>query len=401
MPDDEDLEVTDKNFTRSTGFSDLETVRFTEPVDEVRIVRITDFENGLTWDKATWESTSADFHKPHPDGDAIEFRARAVCPLTEEAKCNLTLWCNGEIIAEGIRVTSRYRFFHFLTKSTEPVWDVQLCFATPPHPDSANGAIWNAGGENSESSSASKPREMVHVDPDFGLRVRGVDILLGSHMVEREEGVVCRPSLLHQACRNGHFEKNHEYRCETSVEFVARGLSGREVIDIFVNGLSVPLQMGVALGKGEKVFRYQLAPISCHIHNVIVRLTDSSPRKEGSDFGVMIDPRYGFLVGGQNCIATAVCMHPTGGRGDEAQTEAIQPQLGKWITTGCYLLLPYRRTRKVTDPAQMRFITAEEHANNDSHILEDEGPRPSIQSSCPVHNLWNVMRSGDDVESSL
>lgn len=92
------------------------------------------------------------------------------------------------------------------------------------------------------------------------------------------------------------------------------GLSGLEQLDIYVNGFSVLCEAELQLEDRlrPQLLRYSLAPLSCVIRNVVIRVSRCSEEGLDSDpsrFGVVVSKSFGVLVGGRDLWrARAHCM---------------------------------------------------------------------------------------------
>mmetsp|Transcript_39250 Transcript_39250/g.113436 ORF Transcript_39250/g.113436 Transcript_39250/m.113436 type:complete len:457 (-) Transcript_39250:99-1469(-) len=280
-----------------------------------------------------------------PEGDAVEFRAHCVGP----AGLRFSLFCNEHhAIAEGVALANAPRYFRFVGPLGLDIYSLTLRAEPAPSEDAVDPAVANA----------CEPGMVL--DSAVGLKIRGEDILHTLHM-HGDHHVRARGQL-HMPARGGHLAPSVTYHADNSVQFLAYGLSGSERLDLFVNGFSIPCQLGITLGDAAhpRLFRYYFSPMSCEINSIIMRVWDSESRPPACPlgrmpghpaatplqrprFGVVVASSLGVLVGGHDCLRTArliergLCV--TGDR-----TKSVQ--LGHWLWPGCYAMLPYRRKRR-------------------------------------------------------
>jgi len=309
-------------------------------------------------------------------GDAVEFRIA-------RRKCATETWLtvkfnDGQMLVERLPVPDCFRTFRFVCPEGELVWRIALkveCAAKheeaiPPE------ILFDADSSLTPDGSSGVEQEAgVQFDPDFGFRIRGQGALhllcfdgdrhMKASWVDRRDAAV-RCGLLSPLPTS--------YSVENAVEFMAHGLSGREQIEVFVNGFSVQCQQLLRLGLASrpKLLRYFCAPISCCIRSLIIRvshregneLDEDSPSESefvgspGSQkgFGVMISTMFGVVVGGYNCLPTAEFLEHRGAIDqpnlrDTRGFRATCVQAGQWLWEGDYVMLPYVRVPKPFDPA--------------------------------------------------
>jgi len=276
---------------------------FPDLCDEVQTVHSYDALTGITFQRTLVECFE---ELQRPDGDAIEFRARSGSGISAET-C-FSVICNDEVLAERVPLGGQYRVYRFLGRPAQPVWSICLNFEPCLDPGTATVA-----DENSQCA--------AQLDPEFGLRLRGED-LLHSAVVENQDSWWTRGAAkcsTHRRARAGFFDTWARYSVANALEFLAQGLSGRETLDIFVNGFSVELDSGLRVARGgtPQYFRYSLGPASCTVCNVVIRVgrDDDSPEHCNSGkFGVVIDQLFGIMVAGQDCLCTALCIGDEDGR---------------------------------------------------------------------------------------
>jgi len=213
------------------------------------------------------------------------------------------------------------------------------------------------------------------LDEDFGICARGNDIL-GALRPDGSPHIGAQPRFVRHAAQDGHvaLRPGLTYRTESAVELVVYGLSGLEQLDIYVNGFSVLCEAELQLEDRlrPQLLRYSLAPLSCVIRNVVIRVSRCSEEGLDSDpsrFGVVVSKSFGVLVGGHDCLRSAVFVEegsPTskvsGLPSGSAQRESMEA--GWWLEEGYYVLSAYRRVRKLFD-ARTPMTTA---SCDDEHL---------------------------------
>lgn len=296
-------------------------------------------------------------------GTPVEFMARSSSDMP--VAMYLQVYYNDcVLLCHGVRLTSNFCLYRFVVPAEEPVWNIALVWYSGEPEGAATAARIS---DRSSADAVGTWRGSLALDAGFGIRVRGRDLLhsvrlevddteedqprsavrrgkldIPFHRLARE-GVLSHPSLVCRAV------------AESSLEFIVWGKTGRESVDVYVNGTTVPIELGVQLSVGRRLLRYSLAPCSVAITSVVfaVRLSE---RKAGdldaSDKlpEVIIDPSFGVMVGGQDCLSTTTYIDGTGTRnpfGWQLESlEATKLQSGRWVWEGLYHLRAYRRTAR-------------------------------------------------------
>ena len=215
----------------------------------------------------------------------------------------------------------------------------------------------------------------------FGLRIRSLDVLTslrveaveaeGSPQVDVEDVEAWKKSLTMQAAHHGKLyalPRGFCYRAETSVEFLAYGLCGSEEMDCYINGLTVLCASNVQLGSGpnrRSLYRFVVAPISCEIRSVVLRVRLNEPPRTARPHhvnsrvvetaGVVIDKEYGLRILGQDALpgthfvdSQSYIMNPYDWNADSVEQRQLSS--GQWSWDGYYYLLAYKRSKKLHLP---------------------------------------------------
>lgn len=167
---------------------------------------------------------------------------------------------------------------------------------------------------------------------------------------------------------------------------MASGLTGEEVVDVYVNNFSSPCEIGAKVplrSEPPQLFRYVLCPMNATISCLLiqVRHASSPPRsahgnpsifhgnfttpKSASGMGrtsdtsssmVIIDPTVGVRIAMQDCLASTALVNPGNGSPAQAGVSAatysesakgkVLLRTGQWRFQGLYRLLPYLCTKK-------------------------------------------------------
>lgn len=196
-----------------------------------------------------------------------------------------------------------------------------------------------------------------------GLRLRGHD-LLTSLKVEAAEEVTenmedmeaFQRSLSLQAAHHGTLHALPTGLCycaETSIEFLAYGLSGHEEINVYANGLTITCASDLRLGHGaqsRRLFRFVLSPVTCELRSVILRLRLDDCVKTMVQ-GMVIDKMYGFRICGHEALpgvqyvdANSYILNPYDWSSDSPEQHALVG--GHWTWDGFYYLLAYKRSKR-------------------------------------------------------
>lgn len=194
-------------------------------------------------------------------------------------------------------------------------------------------------------------RTVVELDPEFGFRVRGQDLLhtlriesdaLKEHGASQSRNELALQIAAQRGLLHVLFETSRlRYIAETAIEFIACGCLGGEFIDVYANGLTVPCQLGICLDTRPQRRRYSIAPPSFALKSIVVQVR--FPEQDGKA-GVIVDTSFGVLASGQDCLPTVSFIDlktlvPC------AEVEE-QCKAGRWVNEGFYQLSPYRRIRK-------------------------------------------------------
>eukprot|EP00747_Dinoflagellata_sp_TGD_P166916 gnl/TRDRNA2_/TRDRNA2_190474_c0_seq1.p1 gnl/TRDRNA2_/TRDRNA2_190474_c0~~gnl/TRDRNA2_/TRDRNA2_190474_c0_seq1.p1 ORF type:complete len:529 (-),score=70.40 gnl/TRDRNA2_/TRDRNA2_190474_c0_seq1:101-1513(-) len=297
----------------------------------------------------------------------VEFIARAA-PLSVEATRLWVYYNDRRPLAEAVLLSATYKLYHYDVPLKEPLWRVEIMWDRAP-------------GAQEEQADELNKLHSLQLDPSFGVRVHGQDLISTLVVEPLAAASVDLSQAVHAEARRGRCSMLPAvYAAEAAIEFVARGLTGREQMDVFVNGLRVPCQMGIQLGNLDqpRLFRFALAPASCHLRSVVicvypsgsdaVAVADktsgckplgggsSASQASGNDKcgAVLIDQSFGIVVAGQDCLqsvlfvdSTRGTVNPYGWANDSEELKLLKA--GHWSWQGCYYLLPYRLKKKPYD----------------------------------------------------
>lgn len=269
---------------------------------------------------------------------ALEFLARTTSSLVGDT--SLSVYFNdGYLLAPNLSLTSSFQFFKFELPEDADVWNVVFG--------------WSAGQHKAHAETSQHEGAVVLLDTRYGVRVDGQDLLCQAMDVDRSDVAWRRrgasASSRHQGIRRGMLGMvpfSGRMTIEQGVEFVAWGASGREQVDVFVNGFEVPCDRSCQLGAGQQqslLLRYSMVPMSASIHSVVIHISFASGHSDDEP-AVMIDPSFGIMVAGKDCLDTAVLADRTGKRNpfrwtwDSPEHQALLR--GHWSWQGLYILLP-------------------------------------------------------------
>eukprot|EP00811_Abedinium_folium_P034375 NODE_7260_length_1595_cov_5.209809.p1 GENE.NODE_7260_length_1595_cov_5.209809~~NODE_7260_length_1595_cov_5.209809.p1 ORF type:complete len:454 (+),score=140.36 NODE_7260_length_1595_cov_5.209809:78-1364(+) len=320
---------------------------------------------GLQAKPAVWDS-------PLPNcrgfsADIVEFIARGPAARgSHQVRLNV-LYNDVEVLERGVRLAGTKQYFNFRTTGKAPLWNVVLEVEMPD--DVEDDGLCTVPSEQLNM----KP--LVQLDEEFGLRVNGVDLLpcvtvveatyAGSNPVRgrsdatRDAVVAARRGTLHlrtattaaaaapPAQAPAPSPQKTRFVFEPVIEFIVSGITGRESLDVYVNGLTTLCQEHIQLGNEltPRVLRYTIAPASFTIRNVVLLACwDGAPGG-----GIFVDAGFGFMVGGQDCLASMTLIDEAAGGGALHCTEGLKARLP---SEGYYRIMPYRRIRKPYDPNQ-------------------------------------------------
>lgn len=316
-----------------------------------------------------------DLHDVPPTADAwsvvdedrvtvIEFMARASASNSQAAHLDVC-FNDLELLSCGVRLSGDFRLYRYEVPIRKKLWRIAFrWYGAPAAAFEEDGAV----GESSSNTAAKASTHAVELDRAFGVRVQGQDIMhslclecgdgdgdeTGNQLPRDWKRRSKANVLLHAKVRQGIFDFPRPVCvavAESALEFVAYGKTGREQIDVYVNGMNVPCELSMHLGKGiRQLRRFALAPASVVIRSVVfvVRLGE---RSAGVHPAAVIEPSFGVMVGGQDCLVSAV--HVDAGTGVRNpfgwgfdSPEAGQLRTGQWSWDGIYYLLAYRRTMR-------------------------------------------------------
>eukprot|EP00450_Noctiluca_scintillans_P022978 CAMPEP_0194524524 /NCGR_PEP_ID=MMETSP0253-20130528/59712_1 /TAXON_ID=2966 /ORGANISM="Noctiluca scintillans" /LENGTH=340 /DNA_ID=CAMNT_0039369155 /DNA_START=119 /DNA_END=1142 /DNA_ORIENTATION=+ len=275
--------------------------------------------------------------EPSNTETSVQFVAKATYPTECEGKVALSVFCNdSKVVAKNQPVGRFWKLFNFQCEPGVVVRNVWLEWAFTP--DVNDGHV------------AGTPT--VVLDMDTGLQVRGVDVLptlrcLRSGAVENWISRGHNRTEDHAPCRLGSLLAAPVcHIADMALEFVAHGVTGEELLDVFLNGTNLECQRGIEMSREQTLFRYVVGPVSTKITRVILVVTSC-----GKDGGVIIDPEFGFMVGGHDCLVTAQHMDATSAKRNPQNWDSDSANWGRmrsgqFLWTGCYILQPYRRTVK-------------------------------------------------------
>eukprot|EP00929_Paragymnodinium_shiwhaense_P084655 TRINITY_DN45283_c0_g1_i1.p1 TRINITY_DN45283_c0_g1~~TRINITY_DN45283_c0_g1_i1.p1 ORF type:complete len:495 (+),score=89.41 TRINITY_DN45283_c0_g1_i1:80-1564(+) len=319
------------------------------------------------------------------DDQTVEFMA---CSSSHTASVTIvSLFFNDDkpLNEKPVALTSNYRYYHFRCSDPEPIRNVVLVWDMLPSSDDASDHV-------------------MQLDPRFGVRVNGYDMLHTMRFQKtnwRNRGI---PGVMNWLdLRGGKLQVcPGRFVVENLVEFVVHGLTGLETIDVYVNGMAVQCASEFSLKdtlERPKLLRYEIAPMSCVIGSVLVRVRSRGeeppspgrqdtrcaepwcglapekvpransdeaspipmrPKNMPADYeaGVIIDASFGFMVGGQDCLGSTVFMESPGKQQPAVQKEnpdiAASVRKGRWMRDGFYHLLPYRRKMKPYETGSRR-----------------------------------------------
>ncbi|CAE8628610.1 unnamed protein product, partial [Polarella glacialis] len=149
----------------------------------------------------------------------LEFMARVAADFVNDPP-PLRVLCNGNPLAHFLRLSPSYTVFRFECPADEPVESVAL-------------------GLDFDESGGS----MMYGDPDGRGQADG-------YPADENDAAKNRTAALCEACWSGSLRTLPEgwcYQADMAVEFMAHGVSGSELIDVYVNGLTVPCQADLPL----------------------------------------------------------------------------------------------------------------------------------------------------------
>lgn len=300
---------------------------------------------------------------------AVEFMARA-SPSNSGATYLDVYFNDTELLSRGLRLTGDFRLFRFEVPSHKSLWNIAFLWYGSDC-ESASAHIGETlPVEASDLAMAASPKHVVELDQAFGVRVHGQDLMHslrlepgdGKNDEDRRKRDWQRRGQLnvtmHESVRNGILNfplPVCRAVAESALEFVAYGETGREHIDVYVNGMTVPCELNVQLDKASRrLYRYALAPASVVIKSVVfvveVRGREAGERN-GEHPTAVIDPSFGVMVGGQDCLMSAVFVDATTGTRNPHDwafdsPESSKLRSGNWSWEGVYYLLAYRRTMR-------------------------------------------------------
>ncbi|CAJ1356124.1 unnamed protein product [Effrenium voratum] len=230
----------------------------------------------------------------------------------------------------------------------------------------------------------------------FGLRLRGQDLLSGIRVCslgedkavlkDVEDVDAFKSALSMQAAQHGALQalpRGLGFRAETAVEFLAYGRTGKEELDVYVNGLTVSCASKLQLGHGEgqrRLYRFALVPASCEIRSLVIRA------RPGEGGRVVVDRSYGVRLGGHDALQGVVFVDPMTCVMNPFQWDALSPeqsalQGGLWAWDGFYYLLAYKRTKKPHAVTPRRpVLLGEKHPGK----VQDSKPAAPEAPEAPV-----------------
>lgn len=315
------------------------------PIESLRTTeRLLVWERGVFKDRGLTYERPALCDSPRPDAEkptSVAFVAMSVGHDSTSTRVTL-LFNDTQVLAEDFVLDQEFRLFHFDVPVCVPVWNI--VFRVEPAPEG-----WVAG--------------QVLLDASFGFQVNGENLLdlarlETDDMAERElwalrgragigEQAMARQGLINVVPAS--------LIVETALEFVVRGLSSRERVDVFANGLTVPLVKGARPGSVEypKLMRFAFAPLVSTVRSLIIAVRSSGERARGmSDVPdtVLVEASFGVMLAGQDCLPSVELVNAKGERNPEGWTSQCQEykdmKSGVWGFPGYYYMLPYRRSRK-------------------------------------------------------
>lgn len=343
-------------------------------VDELRRDEVVDDEHIKIGDE------SLDLQIEHPEQkipgtpssfSRIEFLAKRA-PDAAPGAVRMTVLCNDtDVLAKDVVLGAEYRLLILRSHVSEI----------------RNIIFWVNGAADSGG---------VHLDVEFGLRVDGSDVshtlrsTLPSVGTALPKPLIGDPNRAMDAIEMG----PGRYVAELSIEFVACGLSGEEVVDVYVNNFSSPCEIGAKIpmrSESPQLFRYVLCPMNVSISCILIQVRHASsppmassgkptifhgksttprgasattPRSvsalgrasDSSSSMVIMDPTVGVRVAMQDCLASTTLVNPsirsstqvglTTTTYSESSKSKVLLRTGQWRTQGMYRLLPYLCTKK-------------------------------------------------------
>lgn len=302
-------------------------------------------------------------------GMAVEFMARASRSNSEATY--LDVYFNDmELLSRGLRLTGDFRLFRYEVPLHKSLWNIAFLWYGNSRELASARVGETLPDEASDLATAASSKHVVELDQAFGVRVQGRDLMHSMRLElgdgeddedRRKRDWKRRGQLnvpMHESVRKGILNfplPVCRAVAESALEFVAHGETGREYIDVYVNGMTVPCELNVQLGKASRrLYRYALAPASVVIKSVVF-VVQLRERKAGEHNGkhpaAVIDPSFGVMVGGQDCLMSAVFVDATTGtRNPDGwafdSPEASKLRSGQWSWDGVYYLLAYRRTMR-------------------------------------------------------
>jgi len=368
----------------------------------------------------TWQKQVQDVQDMHADA-YVSFLAKA---SHRASVFRATICCNNSLLVAELELNHTYQMFHLRLPMTEPVWSFSLMWnilgpdgdAETPRLDAPEGV-----------STSSTP--FIQIDQTFGIRIQNRDLLqtlrlqhgdsihllkdsVGEKVVSAvadadgarpDRGDAYKDDLFirssnrscdHEVCRKGKLTEMGpaRYILEASVELIVHGLTGLETMDVYVNGASIPCQLGIELPLAGGIhLRYLLAPLDCAIRSVMLRvcltgvletngdtvlIEDGKSLAIGSCGGVVIDPEFGVMVQGRDCLesvayvdGTSGVENPAGWVWDDPRWVAIRNGLltqSGWYKMRPHWFLPKLQKRKSSGRVGLNF-----QALNDPPVLPE------------------------------
>lgn len=285
-------------------------------------------ESSTVWDVAIPNDWAVFRDEEQLPKSYVEFIVR-VRPEHQERIQFILLFNDVHFLGEGVSATAG-QYYRFPCLDT-PLWNLVLLWGDSP--------VADCSVELSSAMDGS-----LFLDPDFGIRVDGIDLMHCAKFELNGDGTHDSTAVDWKAMGNrvpGPLHASCVF--EPSIEFIVHGLTGKECIDVYVNGFSVVCQEHLQLeiaGKRSKL-RYTIGPMSYSVEAIVIRTSWDGH----ANCGVVVDPDFGIIVSGYDCLP-AVRYFEDENNWRSNFNESSNFVKGMWIWEGLYVVTPYKRKRK-------------------------------------------------------
>lgn len=283
--------------------------------------------------------------------DAITVRFSAKALESSLASTCLRLLYNDscELSPGALRLGTDFGDFTFEVPQGELLWNLVLLWA------------WLPGDDAPPPLGA---QQGIRFNRRYGIEVHGLDLSSCLRMVKEEDGRDAWArwgrslASTHSAARVGRLETvPARYVLESSLELMTRGATGRECIDVYVNGMPIPCQRAESeLPDRSRLHRFVFAPACCSVCNVVVHvwLAEGDRAESEKDPELIVDPSFGVMLGGQDILPSVMLVDPvTGTRNPRCwQSSSAEWRImksGRWACPGHYQLVPGRSRHRSKD----------------------------------------------------